>query len=353
MAIDIERVKQAHPIADVVAAHGVELRRSGRRYVARCPFHTDDRPSFLVYPDTRSFHCFGCGATGDVIDFVRRTHDLDFRGAIEYLGELPAGARAEPPRAGAPAQPRRLSLDDRLILTAACELYHERLLETPHALRYLEQRRVPRWLVRQARLGYSDGESLVPYLKRRRLSIRRALEMGLLYPDRHGRGEREALRGRLVIPDLRAGYCAWMTGRALEDGTDVPYLGLALPRPLLGYDGVRGRPHIFLTEGPFDWLTLLSWGLPACALLGTQPGERSLRLLGRARSVVLVLDGDEPGRTATAALADALGDRALVVELPQGVKDVNELSRGEDGREAFFRQLAAAEGRTLDVAPAS
>lgn len=352
MAVDIERVKQTHPIADVILAHGVELRSSGRRYLGRCPFHNDDRPSMVVYPHTRSFHCFGCGSSGDVIDFVRQARDLGFREAVDYLGELPPGERAEPVRTDALSQPRRLSLDDRLILTAACELYHERLLETPHALRYLEQRQIPGWLVRQARLGYSDGESLRPYLKRRRLSIRRALEMGLLYPDRRGRGEREALRGRIVIPDLRTGYCAWMTGRALGDGAEVPYLGLALPRPLLGYDGVRGRRRVFLTEGPFDWLTLLSWGLPACALLGTQPGDRTLRLLARVRSVVLVLDGDEPGRAAAASLAETLGDRALVVELPEGVKDVNEIARCADGREAFFRQLATAERRTLDVAPA-
>jgi DNA primase len=353
MPVDVELIKQRHPIADVMAAHGVTLRPTGRRFMGRCPFHEDDRPSLVVYPDTRSFHCFGCGAQGDVIDFIRRARGLGFRDAVACLGELPEGevpVRAATPPTAPPAS-SRLSLDDRLILTAACELYHEALLRTPHALRYLEERGIPDWLVRRARLGYSDGATLQPFLKRRRLSIRRAIELGLLYPERQG-GEREALRGRLVIPDLRAGYCAWMTGRALATGAQAPYLSLALPRPLLGYDGVSGRKRIFLTEGPFDWLTLRAWGLPACALLGSQPGERTLRLLHRFASIVLVLDHDAAGRAAAESLQAALGDRAVAVELPEAVKDVNELARLPDGRESFFRLLDVAEGRPRDVAQA-
>jgi len=352
MPVDIERVKAAHPIADVIAAHGVELRATGRRYMGRCPFHADDRPSFVVYSDTQSFHCFGCGASGDVIDFVRRTRDLDFRAAVDFLGEHPGRKPAAPSRHGppplsapAPMAPPRLSVDDRLILTVACEVYHETLLRTPHALRYLAERGIPPWLARRARLGFSDGRQLAPYLKRRRLSLRRASEMGLFYPDRQHGGLREAMRGRVVIPDLRAGHCGWMTGRMPIEGADVPYLGLALPRPLLGYEAVRGRQRVLLTEGPFDWLTLVGWGLPACALLGTQPGARTLRLLDRARLIVLVLDGDEPGRAAAAQLAEALGERASVVELPAGVKDANQLAQQAGGRETFFRLLDEAQGR--------
>ena len=215
----------------------MRLRGEGRRLVGLCPFHEDRAPSFSVYPDTQSFHCFGCAADGDVIDFVRRVRQVGFREALDVLGERePRGAA---PRAEARV-PRALALDDRLILTAACELYHEALLRTPHALRYLEERGVPEWLVKEARLGYSDGTLLQPYLQRRRLSVRRAAAMGLLYPDRRRDGElREAMRGRVVIPDLRAGYCAWMTGRVPADDTSLPYLDLALPKPLLGYEVAR------------------------------------------------------------------------------------------------------------------
>jgi DNA primase len=122
---------------------------------------------------------------------------------------------------------------------------------------------------------------------------------------------------------------------------------------LLGYEGARGHSRVFLTEGPFDWLTLVGWGLPACALLGTQPGRDTLRLLARARSIVLVLDSDKAGREATAHLATAIGERARVLELPEGVKDVNELGTQPGGRETFFGLLDEAARRQRDAASTS
>ena len=225
------------------------------------------------------------------------------------------------------------------MLTAATELYHETLLGTPGALRYLEQRGVPPWLAGRRRLGFSDGRRLVPYLKRRRLSLKRARELGLLF----GSGD-ETLCGRVVIPELRGAHCGWMVGRAIDEGTEPKYRGLSLPRPLLGYERTRGRRRVFVTEGPFDWLTLAGWGLPACALLGTHVRGSSLRLLERARSVVLVLDNDETGRAAAGRLAATIGERATVLALPVAVKDVNELGAEPDGRATFFRLLAAGRG---------
>ncbi len=348
--IDIEQMKRRHPIAEVAGRHGVELRGRGRRLTGRCPFHEDRTPSLCVYPETESFHCFGCGASGDVIDFIRRAEGVSFREAVLRLGGPVANGTtvatpAPPPRTRVPEEPDRvpaLSLDDRLILTAACELYHETLLETPEALRYLDERGVPPWLRERSRLGASDGRRLVPYLRRRRLSLKRATELGLLFPS----GE-ETMAGRIVIPELRGAHCGWMVGRAPDGGPGPKYRGLSLPKPLLGHQ--PGRRRLFLTEGPFDWLTLTGWGLYACALLGTQPGRGALRLLERARSVVLVMDADKAGRDAARKLAGALGARARVLELPPGVKDASELGARPGGRETFFR-LLDAEGRGADAA---
>ena len=348
--IDIDQLKRRNPITEVVRRHGVELRGQGKRLTGRCPFHDDRTPSLCVYPETESFHCFGCGAAGDVIDFIRRTEGLSFREAVVRLGGGAVGAAAgrapAPPGQARPSHESEqvpvLSLDDRLILTAACELYHETLLETPAALRYLDERGVQPWVAKRCRLGTSDGRRLVPYLKRRRLSLKRAGELGLLFAS----GD-EAMAGRLVIPELRGAHCGWMVGRAPDGAGGPKYRGLSLPKPLLGYE--RGRRRLFLTEGPFDWLTLTGWGLPACALLGTQPGRGVLRLLERARSVVLVMDNDEAGRGAAQRLSAELGGRARVLELPAGVKDVSELGARPGGRDTFFR-LLGAERRDADVA---
>ena len=108
-----------------------------------------------------------------------------------------------------------------------------------------------------------------------------------------------------------------------------------------------------MTEGPFDWLTAVGWSLPACALLGTQVRPGRLRLLERAREVVLVLDNDEAGSAATAQLMTTLGDRALALRLPEGVNDLSELGAAADGRQTFFRLLREAEreAEVRDAAP--
>jgi len=332
MVYDIDTIKRRNPIEEVVARHGVQLRRSGLHLSGRCPFHDDEHPSFVVYPETASFHCFGCRVSGDVIDFVRRADGLSFREALDRLSDgsvLPRRDRGSE---------ERLSLDDRMILTAACAVYHETLLQTPKALSYLEERGIEPPLVRRCRLGYSDGRSLRQYLRRRRLSLKRASQMGLLWRDGG-----ETMAGRVVIPELRGGQCIWMVGRTLDDARQPKYRGLSMPKPILGYERVRGRPRVFVTEGAFDYLTGASWGLSICALLGTQVRAERLAFLQRARRVLIVFDNDDPGREAASDLARRLGSRARVVALPEGVKDLNDLGRRPDGRAAFFRLVGEAE----------
>lgn len=359
MVYDIDAIKQRNPIEEVVARHGVALRPSGTHLTGRCPFHQDEHPSLVVYPETRSFYCFGCRASGDVIDFVRRAEGLSFREALERLGghrdgrtsahafdPLNRGGSFDRLRTGSDREQvapfsERLSLDDRMILTAACAVYHETLLRTPKVLQYLEERGIGLPMARRCRLGYSDGSAsggLRQYLRRRRLSLRRATQMGLLWRDGG-----ETMAGRIVIPELRGGQCIWMIGRVVEEDRQPKYRGLSLPKPVLGYEAVRGRPRVFVTEGAFDYLTGVSWGLPICALLGTQVRAERLAFLQRARRVLIVFDNDEPGREAAADLARCLGQRARVVALPDGVKDLNELGRRPDGRATFFRLLKEAE----------
>jgi DNA primase len=335
MVYDVDSIKQHNPIADVAAARGVHLRESGTHLVGRCPFHEDEHPSFAVYPETRSFYCFGCNTGGDVIDFVRRADNLSFRDALELLSNgQQSTASGNSPR------PEMFSLDDRMILTAAAGVYHEALLRAPHALKYLQGRGITMPVVQRCRLGFSDGRSLRPYFQRHRLSIKRATEMGLFWPT-GARGE--TMAGRIVVPELRGGQCIWMLGRALSEERQPKYRGLSLPKPILGYERVRGRPRVFVTEGAFDYLTGVTWGLPMCALLGTQVRAERLGFLQRIRRVLIVFDNDAPGSEAAASLAQSLGSRARVVALPEGVKDLSELAARPHGRATFFQVLRDAE----------
>lgn len=340
MVYDVDSIKQQNPIADVVAKHGVELRETGSHLVGLCPFHKDKHPSLVVYPETRSFYCFGCNAGGDVIDFVRRADNLSFRDALELL----SNGQQSTPRRNSPRS-EMLSLDDRMILTAATGVYHEALLGAPHALKYLQDRGISMPVVQRCRLGFSDGRTLRPYFQRHRLSIKRATEMGLFWP-KGARGE--TMAGRIVVPELRSGQCIWMLGRALNEERQPKYRGLALPKPILGYERVRGRPRVFVTEGAFDYLTGVAWGLPMCALLGTQVRAERLKFLERAHRVFIVFDSDTPGREAAAGLADSLGKRARVIALPDGVKDLSALAALPNGRRTFFQLLKDADREAND-----
>jgi DNA primase len=234
------------------------------------------------------------------------------------------------------------------VIDAAAAFYHDALWRSGDGLAYLASRGVSPATARRYRLGFGC-HGLADYLRGRGLSPAAARRVGLLA------GEEDTMLCRIVVPDLRGARATWLTGRAL--GQIAPrYLNLRLPTPLLGLGLERGD-EVVVTEGPFDWLTAIQWGLAAVALLGTHVSRPTVQSLARFRRVYLALDADEAGRRSADGLAAALGRRAIVVELPLGVHDLNDLGCSPAGREAFQRCLEAANRRreerwdTFDVTP--
>ncbi len=169
---EIERVRDAHPIEEVVGRY-VALRRAGRRFVGFCSFHDDRRtPSLVVFPESGRWWCFGaCNGGGDVFDFVMRAEGVPF--------------------------------------PEAAEVYHAALLSNPKALAYATSRGLDADTVGEFRLGYAAGR-LERYLAFRGWSEELAADLGLV--DSHGR---EWYRGRLVIPEVRAGRSIYLVGRTV------------------------------------------------------------------------------------------------------------------------------------------
>ncbi len=333
---DVVSIRRSNPIEEVAARCGVDLRSAGRRLVGNCPFHRDDRPSLAVYPTNQSYYCFGCGAGGDVIDFVARLHGVGFKEAAAMLvgrGEQRVRHAPQPVRPPRPARPAGLRPGEADVIDAAVTFYHDALSRSRGALAYLATRGIRPATARRYRLGFGRP-GLAEHLRRRGLSLAAARDVGLLS------GERDTMLGRVVIPDIRRGRGVWLTGRSV-DGREPRYLNLRVATPLLGLDLVRDGQAV-VTEGPFDWLTAVQWGLPAVALLGTRVSRSTLRALMRFRRVYLALDSDEAGRGAAAQLAAALAGRAAVVHLPPGVHDLNDLGRLPEGREAFLSCLQEA-----------
>jgi len=223
------------------------------------------------------------------------------------------------------------------VIDAAVTFYERAFERSREAPGYLQSRGISLDQARALRVGYA-APGLARHLADRGLNCDAARRVGLLA------GSRDALQHRIVIPDLDSRGCAdWLTGRALND-REPRYLNLRLPAPLLGLRRVQG-PAVIVTEGLFDWLTAAAWGLPSVALLGTRCNGGTVGQLARFHRVYIALDADGPGRRASARLASALGARAIVVRLPQGAHDLNELGCGRDGRGAFLRSLNKARAR--------
>ena len=349
--VDLDELKARHSLGDIVEAAGVILKGKGRVRQGYCPFHEEREGSFTVYADTERFHCFGCGVTGDVLDFVQRTEGLTLPEAIRRLGDGWAASPAVCTQSSGPARPRRtfasLSLQrDTALLTAALRFYTGQLRHRPHALGYLASRGISPDTAAGLALGYAPGCGLRESLESCGFAADRLRDCGLFLE-----GSAERFAGMVVVPEVVRGRVQWFTGRAVDQGWSPRFQALPGSKPILGLgrlgytppaDRGRGQAWVVLTEGVFDWLTLAGWGLPACASLGTQGMERVADSLRMCPNVFLALDSDDPGRAATAQLEALLGCRAAIVTLPEGAGDVADLATMPRGRPLFLGSLQDA-----------
>jgi DNA primase len=348
--IDTERIRQQHPIADVVERYGIQLRRAGSALVGRCPFHVDGgRPNFVVYVRSARFVCFRCQVRGDAIAFVQHIEQLSFRDAAHRL-DAGAGKPIARNVHRRPVERRSLLRSDNEIraLAAAVELYANRLLGDKRALEYLAARGFARDVLSQYRVGFAAGDELVPYLAWRDVPVSAARRVGLLCAN-----GRERLAGRIIFPELRQRRPVWLVGRLLEPADDLPrYLGLPGSKPLLGWDqACRDRRGVCVVEGPLDLLTLQQWDVPGLALCGTGFSSTALQLLGQWERLYALLDADAAGQEAITRLTEAFGSRVIPVQLPPGVKDPADLAALGDGSALLQDAIRTAINRHLRPAP--
>ena len=350
----LAELRMAADIVEVIGDH-TRLKKAGRSWKGLCPFHNERTPSFTVDRDKGLYHCFGCGAGGDVIHFVRQIDRLEFPEAVEAL----AG------RFGVtiPRRERRGPRDDRrdklFEAVAAAERFYRERLDKPGnaAATYLEGRGVPKELWQELTLGHapdawdSIGRALSPAFPESLL-----VEAGLLQPRAETKGAYDRFRDRLlfVVRDER-GRAVGFSGRALSPEGEPKYLNspespiFSKKRLLYGLfqarEAIRRRDRVVLVEGHFDHMALLRAGVAeTVASMGTaltpEQVERLRRLTDHA---IVCYDGDSAGRKATRgalALLLAQGFEARVARLPQG-EDPDDLLRGQ-GPEALARRIDEA-----------
>ncbi len=292
-----------------------------------------------MYADSERFYCFGCGAGGDVLDFVRLAENLSLPEAIRRLDGGAWVVAATPTRPASTPRPKAVAVPPRdpALLTTAARFYAGQLRRSPAAREYLASRGVGSDAALRLGLGYAPGSGLREALESDGFASDRLRDCGLFT----ALGERFA--GMVVVPEASGGLVRWLVGRAVDPDRTPRFQALPGPKPVLGLGRLGvAPPWAVVAEGVFDWLALAGWSLPACAALGTQGVERVAAALRGCPRVFLAFDNDDAGLDAAERLAGLLGRRAAAVTLPQGVGDVAELAALPHGRAVFLRLLAQA-----------
>ncbi len=341
-------------LGDVIGRR-VALKRQGRELAGLCPFHKEKTPSFTVSEEKGFFHCFGCGAHGDVISFVMRSDGLSFPEAVERLARE---AGLEVPR---PTPEARARYDRRQRLQAALEAaaeWYERQLRAAAgkaARDYLAGRGLDDVTIARFRLGYAPrGNGLKAALLRRGFEEALLFDAGLLGRPDDGRESYDYFRDRIVFPitDMRGRVIAF-GGRVMGDGTPK-YLnsreselfrkGATLYGLAPALKAARESGEVLVTEGYMDVIALNRAGIQtAVAPLGTALTEAQIELLWRiADEPVLCFDGDDAGRRAAGRAAE----RALPLLRPGKSLRFVALPAGEDP-DSLVRQRGAGGFREL------
>ncbi len=333
----ILEIKDAARIAEVIGQY-VKLTPRGRYLVGLCPFHAEKTPSFTVYPERNIFHCFGCGAGGNVFSFLMQHLRLTFPEAVAELAQRYGIALNWQKDLG--AGPARLSRQRRTwfeVNELAATFFAQTLAHPQQgkiAREYLAQRGLPETVASAFRLGYApdDWRQLTRTLSERGADLEAALHLGLIIQN-HSGGHYDRFRHRLMFPifDLQGRVIAF-GGRIIGPGEpkylNSPESGLYTKgRQLYGLyqakEAMRQQNLALIVEGYMDLLALRARGIePVVATLGTALTRDQVRLLkGYTSRVVLVFDADAAGLKAMQrSLPLFAGERlpARVLTLPAG-----------------------------------
>ncbi len=376
----VARVKDRADIVQIIG-ETVDLKKSGARFLGRCPFHGEKTPSFSVHPGQQFFHCFGCGESGDVFSYVMKYHNLDFPSALKELAARYSITLPEKPRSPEQDRLEKNRKDMFAVSSKAAESYSRYLKASPDAAdarAYLKKRGIPLSVQERFGLGYAPAvasagwDFLTGQLHEKEHAA--ALEAGLIVKNDRG-GAYDRFRDRVLFPIYEiSGRVCGFGGRIIGEG-QPKYLNSPESRIynksklLLGLyqqkDAIRQKNQAIIVEGNFDLVSLVCHGCEnVVAPLGTALTREQLRLLKRyADEVVLLFDGDEAGvkaavRSVPYFLAEQVAGKVALLPSEhdpdtfvqeKGVEAVRKLVEDAESLPEFmFKQLVAEFGLTLD-----
>jgi len=348
----IDEVKQKTDIIEVVSRH-VSLKKAGRNLTGLCPFHSEKHPSFFIYPEQQSWHCFGCNTGGDVFSFVMKKENLDFGEVLRLLAQkagvaIPSKFEREE---GKGEKERLYQVNE-----ATAKYFHDLLLNSPDgekARSYVASRGFSAKTIADFQLGFSRNswDSLKQYLLERGYTESELLTAGLVVEAESGKTH-DRFRNKLMFPILDSrGRVIGFGARVLDDS--LPKYVNSPQTPLfdksnnlyginLAATGIRQQDMAVIVEGYSDAITAHQNGFNSVvASMGTSVTEKQVNSLKKlTKNIVLALDADVAGEEAMLrgiGYENALEAEVRVITLPRG-KDPDDVIKDDA---EIWRQLLA------------
>lgn len=348
----IDEIIHRNDIEQVVGAY-VTLKRAGSNFNGLCPFHNEKTPSFTVFPATKSFYCFGCGAGGDAITFVMRTENLDYRAAIEVLAQRAGITIPEDDSHTEDTVPRKRIYEMNL---AAAKFFRNCLFDDKYgkeALAYLhEERKLSMATIKHFGLGFSPDNAwmLNNHMKKLGFTDDELVTGFLCGKSRNSGRTYDYFRNRVIFPIIdTAGNIVAFGGRVMDDSkpkylntSDTPAFKKSRHLFALNFAKKYSEEQMLLCEGYMDVIALHAAGFEnAVATLGTAITAEQARIFAKhTKKVIICYDADSAGQNAAQKAMRLLGEVGIEVRVLKlaGAKDPDEYIK-KFGVENFKRTL--------------
>jgi DNA primase len=330
----IDQIRQTANILDIASQY-TTLRKSGRRHVGLCPFHSEKTPSFTIDEEKQLFHCFGCGAGGDIFTLVMEKENLSFAEALRYLAQkynipLPEKKRLSP-------QYKRLEENILKLTEMALAFFKKNLFNTTEgrkALDYLKKRQISDEIIQKFKIGYAmnSWDSLISFFQRQKISPELLEKAGLAILNPKKNGYYDRFRGRIIFPIFsESGQAVAFGGRSLFNAepkylnspdTPIYTKGKLLYGLNFSKESIREEGKIILVEGYTDFVTLYQAGLTnLAASLGTSLTPDQISLAKRfTKKMIISFDGDAAGIKASGravSLGFEKGIQTKCIQIPK------------------------------------
>ena len=331
----IDEIRNSNDIVDIISQY-VILKRSGRNFFGLCPFHREKTPSFSVSPDKQIFHCFGCGAGGNVIHFISKIENVDFKESLEILADR-VGIKL--PTLENNVDSKRLELKEKVyeINKLVATYYHETLYkpQAKPAQEYVKKRKLDNKALKEFCIGYAENANVLnKLLKEKGFTEEEILASDLVI--KKGNSYVDRFKNRLIFPiqDIRNRFIAF-GGRVLDNSlpkyiNSPENIVYSKARNLYGLNVAKNTKtrKLIIVEGYMDTVSLHQRGIDnVVASCGTALTEAQGRLLRKyAEKVIISYDSDSAGQAATLRGLEILNNLGCDIRILQmeGAKDPDE-----------------------------